>query len=50
MNWLKEQAKKYSDLLKEGVEIFGTKEKAIKYADENSCAGIAAKKIALENF
>lgn len=50
MDWMMEAVKAYRNLLEQGLEIFGSKEKAIEYANENSCAGKEAKRIALQNF
>ena len=50
MDWMTESVKAYKELLNEGMEIFGNKDKAIEYANANSCAGKEAKRIALQDF
>lgn len=50
MDWMTESVKAYKELLNDGLEIFGNKDKAIEYANANSCAGKEAKRIALKNF
>lgn len=49
-NWMDSVVEGYKNLLNDGLEIFGNKEKAIAYANENSCAGKEAKRLALINF
>lgn len=50
INWMDEMVNGYKNLLKDGLDIYGNKEKAIEYANENSCAGKEAKRLALINF
>ena len=45
-----EAVKSYKELLNIGMEVFGNKDKAIEYANENSCVGKEAKRIALQDF
>ena len=37
MDWMTEAVKSYKELLNIGMEVFGNKDKAIEYANENSC-------------
>ncbi len=50
MDWMTEAVKSYKELLNIGMEVFGNKDKAIEYANENSCVGKEAKRIALQDF
>ena len=50
MDWMTEMVKSYKELLDIGMEVFGNKDKAIEYANANSCAGKEVKRIALQDF
>lgn len=50
MNWLAKATSSYAQLLTSGLELHGTREAAILYANEHSTAGDKAKKLALQSL
>ena len=50
INWMDEAVAGYVKQLKTGMAIYNNVEKAIEYANENSCAGKKAKETALSQW
>jgi hypothetical protein len=50
MDWMTSAINAYKTLLDKGMEIYANKDLAIKYANDKSCAGKEAKRIALQDF
>jgi len=50
MDWNQIMLQSVKDLLKDGIDIFGEKQKAIDYAKKFSCAGKTTFDIAITSF